>query len=151
MQGSRGVEKTASGFERKAEDNCDRNLCHASPRHTILQMQVCYWRYPTYNAVRFSFTLFFAFLLSTTFWRIGQYRWEWHLRAALCRRTPSISSALSLQWHVIAIHANSIGCQVCCKLGLSFAHCRSTEKEVLRIIASQYLAALILGAALRPF
>lgn len=37
-------------------------------------MQVAYWRYPTYNAVRFSFTAFFGFVLGTTFWRIGQDR-----------------------------------------------------------------------------
>lgn len=35
---------------------------------------MAYWRYPTYNAVRFSFTAFFGFVLGTTFWRIGQDR-----------------------------------------------------------------------------
>ena len=31
-------------------------------------------RYPQYNAVRFTFTLLFAFLLATAFWRVGMHR-----------------------------------------------------------------------------
>ncbi len=33
-------------------------------------------RYPQYNAVRFTFTVLFGLLLSTTFWRVGMHRWE---------------------------------------------------------------------------
>ncbi len=31
-------------------------------------------RYPQYNAVRFTFTNLFGFLLATAFWRVGMHR-----------------------------------------------------------------------------
>jgi len=56
---------------------------------------VCYWRYPTYNAVRFTYTFVTSIVLGLAFWQVGQDR--------------------------------------------------STEKAILRIIASQYWAAIIVG------
>ena len=33
-----------------------------------------YWRYPTYNAVRFTFTAIFAVLIGAAFWQAGANR-----------------------------------------------------------------------------
>lgn len=40
----------------------------------LIKNLVSYWRYPQYNAVRFSFTALFALILGTTFWRVGMHR-----------------------------------------------------------------------------
>ena len=35
---------------------------------------IAYWRYPTYNAVRFTFTAIFAVLMGAAFWQAGANR-----------------------------------------------------------------------------
>jgi hypothetical protein len=35
---------------------------------------IAYWRYPSYNAVRFTFTALFAILLGAAFWKAGGNR-----------------------------------------------------------------------------
>ena len=45
---------------------------------------IAYWRYPSYNAVRFTFTAIFAVLMGAAFWQAGANRWAFTLSAHFC-------------------------------------------------------------------
>ncbi len=131
----------------------------------------CRCRYPQYNAVRFTFTVLFGLLLSTTFWRVGMHRWaQLSQPTVFCPAVAGCASRVatwlycpvSLPGFVWKRFSRERICLLatkgyCLTLALdtplryelipAAVPCRSTEKDVLRIIASQYLAALILGFA----